>query len=350
MFDFLKPSRSDFYWDDHNDEPHASRRKQILAKYPQMKQLFGNDSREAVQIVLMVAMQLFMCYMVKDISWKEIIVLSYVVGGTINHSLSLALHECAHNLVFGVTRPVANRMIAFFANLPLGVPAAITFKKFHLDHHKYQGDEQMDTDLPTRIEAILFSTKLGKLFFCFMQPFFYGFRPALVLPKEVLQLELVNWAIQITFDATIFYLFGIKALCYFWFGTVLGLGLHPIAGHFIAEHYVFVKEIETYSYYGPLNLITFNVGYHNEHHDFPNIPGYRLPEVKKMAPEFYDNLPCHNSWIKVLYDFITCSEMGPYSRIKRPTKFSREWALAANRQGLNEKLETTELSNKSKTH
>jgi sphingolipid delta-4 desaturase len=120
-----------------------------------------------------------------------------------------------------------------------------------------------------------------------------------------------------------------------WIGTLLGLGLHPIAGHFIAEHYVFIKGFETYSYYGPLNLITFNVGYHNEHHDFPNIPGYRLPEVKKIAPEFYDNLPCHHSWIKVLYDFIVCEEMGPYARIKRPTKFSREFALASDRQNTN---------------
>ena len=137
----------------------------------------------------------------------------------------------------------------------------------------------MDTDLPTRIEAILFSSKIGKLFFVFLQPLFYSFRPAIVLPKEIVPLELVNWAIQIAFDTLIIYTFGMKTMCYLWLGTILGLGLHPIAGHFIAEHYVFIKGFETYSYYGPLNLITFNVGFHNEHHDFPNIPGYRLPEV-----------------------------------------------------------------------
>lgn len=239
----------------------------------------GNDWRIAIQLVLMVFIQLFMVYMVKDMSWKELIVIAYVVGGTLNHSLSLGLHECAHNLVFGHSRPLANRLIGFFANLPLGLPASVTFKKYHLDHHKYQGDEQMDTDLPTKIEGILFSSPIGKLFFVVMQPLFYTLRPVLVLPKTVTFLEVVNWAIQIAFDVLIYYVFGLKAISYLWLGTLLGLGLHPIAGHFIAEHYVFIKGYETYSYYGPLNLITFNVGYHNEHHDFPNVPGYRLPEV-----------------------------------------------------------------------
>ena len=56
--------------------------------------------------------------------------------------------------------------------------------------------------------------------------------------------------------------------------------------------------------------------------------------MKKIAPEYYDNLPCHHSWIKVLYDFIASKEMGPYSRIKRKTKFSREYALASDRQNI----------------
>ena len=113
------------------------------------------------------------------------------------------------------------------------------------------------------------------------------------------------------------YFVGWSPLLYLLFSAFFAGSLHPVAGHFISEHYVFKEGQETYSYYGPLNKLTYNVGYHNEHHDFPAIPGSRLPKLRKLAPEFYDSLYYHKSWTKVLIQFILNSSLGLYSRIKR---------------------------------
>ena len=40
-------------------------------------------------------------------------------------------------------------------------------------------------------------------------------------------------------------------------------------------------------------------------------------QVKKIAPDFYDNLPYHTSWVKVIWDYIFCADIGPYARVKR---------------------------------
>ena len=99
--------------------------------------------------------------------------------------------------------------------------------------------------------------------------------------------------------------------------VVLATGLHPLAGHFVSEHYVTKPGQETYSYYGPLNKLVFNVGYHNEHHDFPNIPGSKLPELRKIADKHYSDLHSYQSWTKVIIDFLTKKEVGLNSRVKR---------------------------------
>lgn len=141
--------------------------------------------------------------------------------------------------------------------------------RYHLEHHRYQGDEVIDTDLPTLMEAKLFCTTFGKFCWVLLQPFFYMLRPFWMNPKNPEKLEIVNFFIQLAFDIVIVHFFGVRMLLYMIWSTLVSMGLHPVAGHFISEHYMFRKGFETYSYYGPLNAITWNVGYHNEHHDFP---------------------------------------------------------------------------------
>ena len=121
-----------------------------------------------------------------------------------------------------------------------------------------------DTDIPTRIEVFLFSSRIGKFLFLLLMPFLYSFRPMFIFPKPIHILEIVNLSIVLTFNGIMFYCYGGKSVSYFILSTILGLSIHPISGHFIAEHYVFNQGYETYSYYGPLNAITYNVGYHNE--------------------------------------------------------------------------------------
>lgn len=312
-------SRTDFEWS-YTEEPHASRRKEILEKYPEIKQLFGYDPNFKWIVTGMVLVQIFMMYVMIGQSWPMIFLVAYCFGGIINHSLMLAIHEISHNLAFGCARPMANKMLGIFVNLPIGLPFSISFKKYHLEHHRYQGDEKMDTDIPTYLEAKLFCNTFGKFCWVILQPFFYALRPVITYPKSPTRLEIVNVIIQLAFDALVCYLCGGKVLAYMIIGSLLAMGLHPVAGHFISEHYMFRKGYETYSYYGCLNWITFNVGYHNEHHDFPAVPGSKLPEVKRIAAEYYDTLPQHNSWVTVLYDFVMDPDIGPYARIKRKNR------------------------------
>ena len=52
---------------------------------------------------------------------------------------------------------------------------------------------------------------------------------------------MVNLVLVLGFDAAVLYFWGAKALLYLVLGSLMGGGLHPMAGHLIAEHYMFCK-------------------------------------------------------------------------------------------------------------
>jgi len=320
-----------FYWA-NDEEPHRRRKQEILQKHPVLKKYMGIDKSTKFKVAFWVAFQLLSIHLLQGASWHTWLFCCYTLSGSINHMMTLAMHELSHNLgAKGVTR---NRLLAIFANLPMGIPAAMSFKRYHMEHHKFQGEDEMDVDIPTEIEGWFFHSTPRKILWCFLQPLFYSLRPLAVNPKEPTRWEFFNIGCTVVFDLAIAQVWGIPGLLYLVLGTLFGMGLHPVAGHFIAEHYVMNQGQETYSYYGPLNWLTFNVGYHNEHHDFANISGKHLPDVRKLAPEFYDEMPHYHSWVKVIWDYIMDDNISPYSRVKRVTVTNKEIADLRARGGL----------------
>ncbi|XP_061452351.1 sphingolipid delta(4)-desaturase DES1-like isoform X3 [Rhineura floridana] len=323
-------SRDDFEWV-YTDQPHTDRRREILAwtsgisysiyaKYPEIKKLMGPDPNLKWVVTLMVLTQVVACYLVKDLPWKWVVFWAYAFGVCINISIMSAIHDISHNVAFGNKKTKWNRFFGIFANLPIGLPLATSFKKYHVDHHSFLGVDGLDIGLPTEFEGRFFNTTLRKVFWILLHPILYMSRTFYINPKPFSQMELANIAVQLAYDLLIYHLWGAKSILYMVAGTVLAMCLHPTTGVFIADHYMYAKGHDTISYYGALNWITFNLGYHMEHHDFPSIPGSKLPLVKKIAPEYYDNLPYHSSWALVLRDFVFKETLGPFAHVKRTYK------------------------------
>lgn len=77
-----------------------------------------------------VTLQLYLAYLLRHTHplSATFLLCAYVIGGSANHNLFLAIHEISHNLAFkGI---MANKALAVFANLPIGIPYSAAFKVF----------------------------------------------------------------------------------------------------------------------------------------------------------------------------------------------------------------------------
>ena len=145
---------------------------------------------------------------------------------------------------------------------------------------------------------------------------------------------MTNLVIQVAFMVTVVLLVGAKAFGFLALASIFAIGLHPAGGRWLQEHYLtFPGDQETFSYYGPMNRVAFNVGYHNEHHDLMRVPWSRLPALRRLAPELYEPLHHHTSWSRLVLRFIFDPSLSLYSRVTRieqsePHKVAAERAVA----------------------
>jgi sphingolipid delta-4 desaturase len=310
----FKRNLNGFHFMDH-DEPHYTRRKMILDKHPEIKKLMVLEPSTFWITIVLVALQVFICNAVKDLSFWYLFLFTYAFGGFISNTFFILIHDLTHFTVFKSKK--ANQLTAILANLGNGIPSAMAFGKFHADHHNYLGRPNMDPDMPCEIEIKFFNTTLRKIVHVVFLLTWYIVRPYTQGNKKPTNMELLNIAAIIAWDSFIFVMFGWKSVFYLVVGSVAALGPNPVGFRYFAEHFEFSSGQDTYSYYGPANLIMLNIGYHVEHHDFPNIPWRKLPQVKAMAPEFYDTIPAHTSYFRTLWQYVVDPNFGPWCRIGR---------------------------------
>lgn len=301
-------------------EPHRNRTKEILKSHPRIRTLIGKNPLSFYVILGLVMLMVGLAGMLANQSWWVILAVAYFVGAFADHALFVMIHEATHKLIF--KNPVANRYAGMLANLPQLFPSSVAFERYHIKHHAFQGVHELDADLPNRWEAKLINNYfIGKMVWFLLYPLFQAFRVARL--KEIKPFDrwmAINWGAQIVFTAIIWYFLGPKAVGFLALSFFFSVGLHPLGGRWIQEHYLVHGEQETYSYYGPLNKVAFNVGYHNEHHDFPSIPWNRLPEIRSTAPGYYNSLYYHKSWTVLFLRFIFDRELSLWSRIVRKNR------------------------------
>ncbi len=311
--------KTDFIYSEAS-EPHRIRTKEILQQFPDMRKLIGKNPLTIIAIVGLVTMQLTLSWLLADQSWWLVVGAAYFLGAFADHALFVMIHECAHKLIF--KNPQANRFSGILANIPLIFPSSVSFEKYHIKHHSFQGIHELDGDLPNHWEAKLINNFfIGKVIWLLFYPFFQLFRfQRLKEIKPFNKWVALNWAVQILFIVVIAYVLGTKAIFFLVFSFFFSVGLHPLGARWIQEHYLTHGEQETYSYYGIANKVAFNVGYHNEHHDFPSVPWNKLPQIRRDAPDFYNTLSYHKSWTKLFFRFLFDKEISLYSRILRKNR------------------------------
>jgi sphingolipid delta-4 desaturase len=317
----MSSPKTDFYYSEKN-QPHPQRAKEMLSKYPQIRKLFGAEPKTIFVILLIVFVQTSIATILGiagfENYWWLAILVAYFFGAFFNHATFVVIHETAHNAVF--TGKIWNRFAGCLVDLVNIFPSAEGFRVYHIRHHAHQGDYEFDADLPYYKEArFVKNNTFYKALWLFFFPIVQGSRP--------LRLKKIKmWNSWVILNAVcnglfIYWLltnFGANSLFYLFLSFMFSIGLHPLGARWIQEHYTPEgNSQESFNYKGILNYPSLNVGYHNEHHDFPSIPWNRLHLIEDIAPDYYKNLEYHSSWFKLFTNFLFQERYDLFSRIVR---------------------------------
>lgn len=309
-------------------EPHLERGRRLLRKHPEITKLFGRNPWTLPIAIFSSGTQIAITWAVVhyQLPWWGVLLTAFALGAFFCNASAAIIHDASHDRVF--KNRFLNELTGWIANLIDVLPVSSSFRIYHVKHHRFQGDPDFDADMASEREAKLFGNSfLGKLAWQFLFPITQSVRTGRFVKNGKISFitpwVLANWVVQFTFDILMFLWLGPMALLYLVASFVFSLGPHPLGARYVQEHFIFSRNQETYSYYGPANLVTLNVYHHNEHHDFPAVPWNRLPQVRKAIPEVYGQLYAHKSLTALWFRFLFDPSISLHRRVVRHYKFDK---------------------------
>jgi len=311
---------------------HLDRKRAILRDHPEVRQLYGQNPLSILVCVVAVSLQLYYAYHFSHYSWLAVVLGSYIIGAWIAFVGAVVGHDSAHRLVSKSSS--VNRLTTILAFLPVfNGPVGTVWMYEHMWHHNVVVDKSLRYGLQSNpivkkaILALIFvlilniitvitASALGLVMLVTIPLGLLGLRaskypkkfslpPYSRFPQSLNGWTFLNILICVAFNVSLCYVTGLKGFVYINLSSIFANGLHPLGMRQVQEHYFVKIGQPTYSVYPPLAFLTFNVGHHVEHHDFPNIPWSRLPLLRKIAHEYYDDtLYGYPSYTHVLFEFL----------------------------------------------
>ena len=233
------------------------------------------------------------------------------LGAPLTQGLYVLSLEYSGNLCFG--QEVLDRVGGIVGNLITGVPYAELVRYVDAEHRAFcHSKVYIDPHKPSETEIKVVQGAGMKIGYMCLYPIVYTYR---LLFRHCISFTfflLGNVLGQIGFNILIWYWYGFICLFYLWLSTYIGMcPLHPCASHLLLQHNRFDKRLErvrTYSYYGVVNIVTLNIGYHRERHAENRVPWTYLPLVKCLMGE-QDRKVYYTSTIQAIHDFIFDSDI-----------------------------------------
>jgi sphingolipid 4-desaturase/C4-monooxygenase len=314
---------------------HQERKQRILKAHPEVQQLYGNNPWSAAVMACSWSAITYLALRSAEVtSWPLFVLGTYTIGAVLSWQCATMAHEGTHKLVF--KSGALNKLMACIALMPVFFgPFGNYWAVEHMYHHQVVVDKmqrygsQQSRPLRKAIGALIFFPVANVLFFVAslvvyvrallnLAAYTVGLAPTPFptdirmppyhnFPQAVNGWYVLNTSLSLAYYVAVFALGGYKPVLFLYLSGGFANGLHPLGMRQVQEHYIQRRGQPTYSVYSIFNPLLLNLGFHVEHHDFPQIPWNRLPALHRMAPEFYDKrsgLFAYGSYVEILYQFL----------------------------------------------